>query len=271
MNLLEWDEDLEAMAQEWADLCTKSFGYRDCPSYDRWQAKVDRTFELANLGQNILVYKKNLTGTAVDITSAMNKTYSMLAYYDYNNRRCTTHPTGCDSFTQMMWSKTRRVGCAMGENCNYLVCNYHPQGNEVEFTPGTGWHKKAFAQSGEPCTKCKTGKGWCWDKLCVHNLTSAEGLSSTCAISSCEEGGRVEDCACRCPRHRLGNRCEAPCRDDASCLSLGFSACYNIYVFRNCPLLCRRCSEEPSSAQDWWQVGQEDQGDWERPRPRARP
>ncbi|XP_038629750.1 peptidase inhibitor 16-like [Scyliorhinus canicula] len=254
MNLLEWDEDLEAIAQEMADRCNTSFDYRDCQSYEIWRGKVARTFELANLGQNILVYKKNLTGTALDVSSAMNKTYSMLAYYNYSNTQCTSHPALCDSVTQMVWSKTQKLGCAMGKNCTYLVCNYHPQGNEVEFLPATGWHKKQFAQPGVPCTKCDTGRGWCWDKLCVRNLTSDEGLNATCAITTCEAGGTVNGCTCQCPPHRLGNRCESPCRNAATCSGLGFSSCYNLYIFESCPLLCRRCSEKPSPDLDWWQL-----------------
>ncbi|XP_078064139.1 uncharacterized protein LOC144490222, partial [Mustelus asterias] len=153
-------------------------------------------------------------------------------------------PRAADMNLLMVWSTTRKLGCAMGENCNYLVCNYHPQGNEVEFLPGTGWQKTQFAQTGAACTKCDTGTGWCWENLCVHNLTSDEGLNSTCVITSCESGGRVGDCTCHCPSHRMGNRCETPCRDNESCSTLGFSACSNLYVFESCPLLCRRCETQ---------------------------
>ncbi|XP_060679305.1 venom allergen 3 homolog [Hemiscyllium ocellatum] len=100
MNMLEWDNDLEAIAQEWADSCPRRFGYRDCPSYTAWRMKVQRTFDLANIGQIILVYRRNLTGTTVDVLSALNKTYSMVSHYDTESRRCNTSPGACDSFTQ---------------------------------------------------------------------------------------------------------------------------------------------------------------------------
>jgi len=55
----EWDEDLEAIAQEVAERCDPFFNYRHSPAYQKWRQELDQTFEQPNLGQNILVYKKS--------------------------------------------------------------------------------------------------------------------------------------------------------------------------------------------------------------------
>lgn len=251
MNLLEWDVNLEAIAQDWADRCTTNYGYRECRSYPEWERKIFQEFQLPNLGQIILVYKKDVNGSDIDVSSAVNKTYSFLSYYIHSNRSCTTNPAACDTFTQLVWGETRKLGCALGKTCNYLVCNYYPQGNNVEFIEPRGWQKKSFGKPGEPCTKCSSGKGWCWNNLCVSNLTSDEGKDSTCAINDCEDGGHLNNCSCICPQHRLGNRCEDPCIDDIPCSDVGFAACSNSHILQNCPILCRRCVKKPVSGDEW--------------------
>ncbi|KHJ89748.1 SCP-like protein [Oesophagostomum dentatum] len=64
------------------------------------------------------------------------------------------------SFTQMAWSSSRKLACAVAK-CygNYVaVCRYNPIGNYVE---------QVVYKKGNPCTSCSAGS-WCtYDSLCT--------------------------------------------------------------------------------------------------------
>ncbi|EPB77280.1 SCP-like protein [Ancylostoma ceylanicum] len=69
--------------------------------------------------------------------------------------------TPIDSFTQMAWATTRRLGCAVAR-CNgryNVVCRYSERGNIVG---------ERIYQRGRPCSRCPSGTT-CVDSLCKWN------------------------------------------------------------------------------------------------------
>ncbi|CAJ0601878.1 unnamed protein product [Cylicocyclus nassatus] len=68
--------------------------------------------------------------------------------------------TPIESFTQMGWSTSRKLGCAIAKcGSDYVaVCRYSPRGNYVE---------QVIYRKGTPCTACAAGS-WCTeDALCT--------------------------------------------------------------------------------------------------------
>nr|UKH47132.1 pathogenesis-related protein 1 [Gerbera jamesonii] len=85
-------------------------------------------------------YGENLaTGSGFEFTGldAVNLWVSELADYDYNSNTCAPQKI-CGHYTQVVWSKSVRLGCARVQ-CNngawFVTCNYDPPGNVVGEKP----------------------------------------------------------------------------------------------------------------------------------------
>jgi pathogenesis-related protein 1 len=64
-------------------------------------------------------------------TDAVNDWVSEKQYYDYNSNTCQPDQM-CGHYTQVVWAKTERVGCAEVKCSNgdqFVACNYDPPGN----------------------------------------------------------------------------------------------------------------------------------------------
>lgn len=77
--------------------------------------------------------------------------------------------------SQLLWSKTNKVGCAWKDcqsklGTNIYVCNYMPAGNEM------GGH---VYQSGRPCSQCP--KGTCCSHLCPNRNKAELTYEGLCA------------------------------------------------------------------------------------------
>ena len=62
---------------------------------------------------------------------------SEVVYYDYETNSCEPGQM-CGHFTQLVWSTTERVGCAVGvctDGSEIWMCNYDPAGNMVGVLP----------------------------------------------------------------------------------------------------------------------------------------
>ncbi len=113
---LRWSDRLAAHAQEWANhlLHTGQFIHRPRPLY----------------GENLF-----------DIEGPRATPEEVIGYWasesrDYNYRSNTCRGV-CGHYTQLVWSGTREVGCAVARDATreVWVCNYNPPGNWVGERP----------------------------------------------------------------------------------------------------------------------------------------
>nr|XP_012606494.1 GLIPR1-like protein 1 [Microcebus murinus] len=149
MKYMSWDASLAEVALAWAKKCK----FKHDPCLNRPNGCVKR-FKF--VGQNI--WLGGLKGFTA--RTAINSWHKEVANYNFNNRSCTKV---CGHYTQVVWAKSYKVGCAV-ENCPTLralfVCNYGPAGNYLNSRPYT---------TGEPCSLC-TKEEKCVEKLCQNPL-----------------------------------------------------------------------------------------------------
>ncbi|XP_010266628.1 PREDICTED: pathogenesis-related protein 1A-like [Nelumbo nucifera] len=84
-------------------------------------------------------YGENLAGStgSLSATDAVNLWVGEKQYYDHNSNSCIGEQE-CRHYTQVVWRKSFRVGCAKVQ-CNnggtFVICNYDPAGNVVGELP----------------------------------------------------------------------------------------------------------------------------------------
>ncbi|HEX5227519.1 MAG TPA: CAP domain-containing protein [Bryobacteraceae bacterium] len=107
---LRWSDHLTAYAQEWANqlLHEGQFHHRSHPKYGENLFEIDGP--------------RATPANVVDIWAAEERDYS------YRTNTCRGM---CGHYTQLIWSTTREVGCAVARDANreVWVCNYDPPGN----------------------------------------------------------------------------------------------------------------------------------------------
>jgi pathogenesis-related protein 1 len=110
MPPLAWSNRLAAHSQEWANtlLARGQFVHRPHSTY----------------GENLF----EIDGAAASPAEVVNTWAAESRNYDYRSNRCRGT---CGHYTQIVWSGTKEVGCAVarGGGREVWVCNYDPPGN----------------------------------------------------------------------------------------------------------------------------------------------
>ncbi|XP_048763581.1 cysteine-rich secretory protein LCCL domain-containing 2-like isoform X1 [Ostrea edulis] len=150
MKYMTTDRSLEIAAQQWADRC-------------------EFEHQMRGYGENLAFISS--TGATPEpgyvIRESIRQWYNERPLYSFGTQSCGA---ACH-YTQMIWARTSRLGCAMSycntlfdgrgrvyRNAQYFVCFYSPQGNYIGQTPYT---------PGRPCSRCPRGnfctrKGLCY-------------------------------------------------------------------------------------------------------------
>jgi len=156
----------------------------------------------------------------------------------------------------VVWANSGKVGCAV-HNCAilqnlprrrqalYVMCNYWPSGNVNGLSKYT---------KGPACSKCRSGAGWCKNKLCKTQCTSAgEGCSCAVVCYNCAELDR-ETCQCKCAKGWHGPYCTKLCKDRHALCGRpnGWpkSWCKGKYgkdIQAQCPAVCGVCEADPEA------------------------
>ena len=113
---LVWSDRLAAHAEEWADTLwvRRQFAHRPNSKY----------------GENLF----EITGATASAAQVVNAWAAESRNYDYGSNRCRGV---CGHYTQIVWSSTQEVGCAVarGGGRDVWVCNYDPPGNWIGKRP----------------------------------------------------------------------------------------------------------------------------------------
>lgn len=171
MKRLTWDDDLAAVAQQWANTCTYRHNEQRSEQLD---ARTQR--DEPDVGENLFAFLGTLSGPSVD--DAIQAWFDEHELYTFPN--APTPATG--HYTQLVWADTTRVGCGYAR-CDDLdhatfadmppraegflfVCDYAPAGNWIGQAPYT---------VGDACSACGHERARCVEGLCSFAVDDAGG------------------------------------------------------------------------------------------------
>merc|ERR1711962_1092659 len=161
MRELVWDEELEAIAQRWADQCT--FEHDE----ERSRTMLDGT----GIGQNLYIsYNSSETdqdGLDAAVESIVQDWYDEVGLFDGSNINSFAFSQATGHYTQLVWADTDKLGCAnvyfndtshpsLPYYKNLVVCNYAIGGNVLG---------SAIYSQGTACSSCPSSTN-CVDSLC---------------------------------------------------------------------------------------------------------
>ena len=138
---LEWGADIHAVAQAYAEKlaasCSNTLVHSTSQERNGWGENLAMVggFGSAPAGS---------AQQAVDLWESEIECYTFGAFQSGVNATCSSACSrygGCGHYTQVVWRKTRRVGCGVAEcmsgssKRSYWVCNYDPPGNFIGQLP----------------------------------------------------------------------------------------------------------------------------------------
>lgn len=227
MEFLVWDDNLANMAQMWADKCIWDHGFVMFGS----QYPYSVPFK-GQIGQNLAREYGELSNPVDRVVRWYNehKYWIFGKYTSPMGASCRKSP--CGHYTQLAWAQAKHLGCAVNFCSSF---NDGVEGTMVacDYTTGNIGGQYPY-KAGTPCTKCASGKGWCYKNLC-RNCTDFDkdcgGTSLTAAMCSshpelmekkcpklcnmckcplkCQNGGTLneQDCVCSCASGWRGMDC----------------------------------------------------------------
>jgi len=125
MPAMEWDADVEAVAQRYANTCPTDHN----PDRSTWYGK-------GYLGENIA------WGYATPVDVVKTAFVGENKDYTFSTNKCKSGKM-CGHYTQVVWADSTKVGCAKPKGTcpewgdKVYVCNYAPGGNIVGSKPYT--------------------------------------------------------------------------------------------------------------------------------------
>ncbi|XP_049821374.1 scoloptoxin SSD43 isoform X1 [Aethina tumida] len=172
MNMLQWSDWLARMAQKWVSCCVQ---LNDKMQYDPEKSNL--------IGQNILTITTNHTPDEEILILHWYKQVKNIKESDVKNFTTVVNSHGkIGQYSQLMWAKTRQVGCAMasyseitpegiitGNKLFRFVCNYTPTGNV--------FGEPIYLINSSPCSKCPNGCDVVMKNLCKTGNHSYKAYS----------------------------------------------------------------------------------------------
>ncbi|KAJ7375077.1 Cysteine-rich secretory protein LCCL [Desmophyllum pertusum] len=164
MEYLFWDDNLANLAQMWANKCIWDHGFLTFG--DQYLYPVD--FK-GQIGQNLARQTDRLENPE----DRVERWYLEYKQYTYNKYPNTCRRAPCGHYTQLAWATHKYVGCAINVcptfNDDFWRNNRFQEGTMVncDYGPSTGNVQGQYPyQRGTPCSKCASGKGFCYHNLC---------------------------------------------------------------------------------------------------------
>ncbi|XP_023239554.1 C-type lectin domain family 18 member A-like isoform X2 [Centruroides sculpturatus] len=203
MEYMEWDFELAQRAHENAKNCF-------------WNIST----------KGINFYRGNI----INLLYPFQIWYEEIFFYDGMNNKCEENAT-CDNYTQMIMSKTNKIGCGINFNCwnndSLFICHYHSKRTNVSppYLIGRG------------CSLCNLDNRS--KVLCIANLcTLCEDLQVDCKTEKCLDEASKYLCRKTCGFCRgIGNT------NNDSKICCNGKLCHPGYVYKSaidcqCEVLC---------------------------------
>lgn len=160
MRELVWDDELEAIAQRWADQCTFD--------HDSVRTMLDGTRVGQNLYQSFSSAETNQDGLDAAANTPVQSWYDEVSAFSSANINPFVSASGpvTGHYTQVVWAESGKLGCAnvyyneasqpSFPYTNLVVCNYAIGGNLIG---------GSMYSEGPACSACPSSTT-CVDSLC---------------------------------------------------------------------------------------------------------
>jgi len=237
MEMMTWNETLAAAAAIKAAWCRTDLNKPPLPGTSFEQYGINTMY---------------VTGKPLNLDDSIQYWYNRKSDYNYDTQTCSAED--CNVYTQVVWAKTRQVGCASHicdrvknrppryRNVKLFQCNYVP-------TALSG--HKPF-KKGPACSKCEGGAGWCKDGLCNGQCTEAGKDCSCAAVCHNCATLNLTTCRCSCAKGWASAACSERCEQTSHYCNPfpgipGWppSWCnhpeHGSRVRHNCPVMCGLC------------------------------
>jgi len=126
---LTWSNDLAASAQNWANyIVSLNLGPQGFPPDAPWDQRSGQ-------GENLAWGTRGAFPVSALVESWANEKSNYVPGTPIEQTLGAPNIYG--HYTQMVWSTTTQIGCALGSDANqdYLVCRYSPTGNYIGQVP----------------------------------------------------------------------------------------------------------------------------------------
>ncbi len=136
---LRYSVELENHSKEWAYHLAKDEACTMIHSKDKFGENLFWASPLIKKSKNPNEKKWHLSSFSQNISSSkpVKDWYDEIKFYDYNKNTCKRGEM-CGHYTQVVWKKTKEVGCAAyscDDKSQVWVCKYYPAGNYVGKKP----------------------------------------------------------------------------------------------------------------------------------------
>ncbi|XP_068679131.1 uncharacterized protein [Montipora foliosa] len=269
MEYMEWNDDLGNLAQMWSDKCEWKHGFT---KFGAWYPS--EAFRSKTVGQNLArewgKWIDNKQSGPVDSVRRwfVEKDYYTFGKFTYPMPPSMCRKEPCGHYTQVVWASSKKVGCAFNWCDKYfgtphpwvpgetvVTCDYYPSGNVVGKLPYT---------VGPPCSKCASGKGWCYKNLCreCKDFSSKCGKTFTKSMCLTHRDLMEKSCPrmcnlCRCPlKCKNGGQvnqktCTCTCYGKWKGLDCSEKICDSGWYGENCE---KRCQDKVGTSTCKWRV-----------------
>ncbi|XP_033119600.1 cysteine-rich venom protein-like isoform X3 [Anneissia japonica] len=232
MRKLEWDEEAEGIAQEWADACTAK--RKGDPQGHRSSTKLGEL----GMGENLAFSTDPFVGKK--LLSGVQGWYDEVNFYTYASGACQPGKM-CGHYTQVVDTRSLKIGCATNRReCKngypyVFVCNYSPAGN---------FNRQKPYEVGARCSSCQPENKYCKDGFCSDCEPGDKGCS--CKVDCGRHTTVKSTCSCKCKKGAWGPTCKKPCVNTPQCTDPGYdkypvsTVCVNPYFSEQCAKKCQK-------------------------------
>jgi len=196
MNELLWDDGLAQVATNYANKCIWNHNGGRVNDLKLFQNISSFAFPSGlglNVGENLFASSVNNINNIDTLLSGITAWYNEFLSYVFS----TSYQVDAGHYTQLVWAKTRYVGCGFmtcpnltgltgpvwDDGAIIFVCDYFPAGNYAGQYP---YINGSTIQ--DTCSSCDKDRNKCYENLCSGCVSSSYNANGSIIDNDCNNG-----------------------------------------------------------------------------------